>query len=161
MIRVIKTPVKAGTTSEPMSDLTALMQRPVKKAPPSVSKKPALTGNGGSSKMSTEELTQVIAVSRGHQNQACKENTKGSGRTSIPSGASLTVTVVGPTGVLDGDIIWTVDGKQAGVVATKPPAYEGVPVELKTLPPTGRSGDGGSETLDGSTGPVLSIRHRY
>ena len=61
---------------------------------------------GGSTKMSTEELNQAIAASRGHQNQAGKDDTMGSGMASIPCdepirlGASLTATVVGPTGVL-------------------------------------------------------------
>ena len=45
-----------------------------------------------------------------------------------------------------------VDGKQAGVVAAKPSASDGVPVELKSLPPTGDSGDGDREIFDGSTG---------
>ena len=108
--------------------------------------------------MSTEELTQLIAASRGHQKQAGKEYTKGSGRASIPSdepirlGASLTVKVVEPTGVLVGATNGTDDGKQAGVVAAKLPASEGVPFELKSPPSTGGSGDGGSETVDGSMG---------
>ena len=67
-------------------------------------------------------------------------------------GASLTMTVVGPIGVLQGATIGMVDGKQAGVVAAKPPASEGVRVELKSLPSTGGPGDGDSETLNGSTG---------
>ena len=37
------------------------------------------------------------------------------------------------------------------MVAAKPPASDGVPVELKSLPPTGGSRDGGHETLDGAT----------
>ena len=85
MIRMIKPPVETGITSKPLSDPTSSMQRPVKKAASSVSKKSALTGKGGSTKMSTEELNQAIAAYRGDQNQAGNEDTKVSGRTSIPS----------------------------------------------------------------------------